>query len=457
MNLSILTAVLLGLVLHPALALYSQKTSQNGQIIFGQDSQITITGISQGVRINSQTRVVIIEQKTRNLSWKTIWNYNRGIIATKVTQQNACYISAMNRNEIPSFDNLARLAAERRNQIGLGRASRRITFVTNGLVNNLSSYGMDIMAMCSGVTTYRAQQVHVFQGLQVNLGSCITLDVLRVVELKYCNGNGNWNDNWTGQWDHNWNHNWTGQWDHNWNQNWTGQWDHNWNQNWTGQWDHNWNGQWDHNWNQNWTGQWQNNWNNDWNDNINGNWNGKWNITGNWNGNWPCNFPNCNNQQIIPGQGSHISISGVSQSMSVSSQTMEAIIEQKSNRISWKTIWNYNTGIIATKVMQTRTCYISTMNRSEMPTFAALLRVAAERRNLMNLGRPSRRITFVTNGLVSNLSSYGAHVISMCSGLPTYRAQEVQGPLYNQQSCTTLDILRLVELRYCSGHGHILN
>uniref|UniRef100_A0A8C0ZDB9 BRICHOS domain-containing protein n=1 Tax=Cyanistes caeruleus TaxID=156563 RepID=A0A8C0ZDB9_CYACU len=222
MNLSILTAVLLGLVLHPALALYSQKTSQNGQIIFGQDSQITITGISQGVRINSQTRVVIIEQKTRNLSWKTIWNYNRGIIATKVTQQNACYISAMNRNEIPSFDNLARLAAERRNQIGLGRASRRITFVTNGLVNNLSSYGMDIMAMCSGVTTYRAQQVHVFQGLQVNLGSCITLDVLRVVELKYCNGNGNWNQNWTGQWDHNWNGNWTGQWDHNWNHNWTG-------------------------------------------------------------------------------------------------------------------------------------------------------------------------------------------------------------------------------------------
>ncbi|XP_033375277.1 gastrokine-1-like [Parus major] len=139
----------------------SQKTSQNGQIIFGEDSQITITGISQGVRINSQTRVAIIEQKTRNLSWKTIWNYNRGIIATKVTQQNACYISVMNRNEIPSFENLARLAAERRNQISFARPSRRITFVTNGLVNNLSSYGMDIMAMCSGVITYRAQEVHV--------------------------------------------------------------------------------------------------------------------------------------------------------------------------------------------------------------------------------------------------------------------------------------------------------
>ncbi|XP_058715095.1 gastrokine-1-like [Poecile atricapillus] len=107
--------------------------------------------------------------------------------------------------------------------------------------------------------------------------------------------------------------------------------------------------------------------------------------------------------------------------------------------------------------MPARTCYISTMNRSEMPTFAALVRVAAERRNLMNLGRPSRRITFVTNGLVNNLSSYGAHVFSMCRGLPTYRAQEVQGPLYSQQSCTALDILRLVELRYCSGNGHILN
>ncbi|XP_057898310.1 uncharacterized protein LOC131094776 [Melospiza georgiana] len=223
------TAVLLGLVLNPALADYSQKTNGNQQIIFGGDSQITITGISQGVKLNSQTRVAIIEQKSQTLSWKTIWNYNRGVIATKIIQQNTCYISIMNRTDIPSFNSLARLAAESRNMIGvLGRPTKEITFVTSGLVNNLYSYGTEIAAMCSGVTTYMAYEVH---GLQANLGSCITLNVLRAVDLRYCNSNGNWNGIGNGNWNGNWNGNLNG--NGNWNGNWniTGNWNGNWNGN----------------------------------------------------------------------------------------------------------------------------------------------------------------------------------------------------------------------------------
>ncbi|KAF4805152.1 gastrokine-1-like protein [Turdus rufiventris] len=158
-------------------------------------------------------------------------------------------------------------------------------------------------------------------------------------------------------------------------------------------------------------------------------------------------------QISISGGNSHISISGVSQSMSINSQTQKAIFEQKSNRLSWKTIWNYNTGVIATKVMQERACYISTMNRSEMPTFATLIKVAAERRNQVGFGRPAEKITFVTNGLVNNLSSYGSDVFSMCSGLTTYMAHEVYGRQYNQQSCVALNVVRLVELKYCRGNG----
>ncbi|XP_030819952.1 uncharacterized protein LOC115912508 [Camarhynchus parvulus] len=209
--------------------LSSQQTKGNQQIIFGGDSQITITGISQGVKLNSQTRVAIIEQKSQTLSWKTIWNYNRGVIATKVTEQNTCYISIMNRTDIPSFNSLARLAAESKNLIGvLGRPTKEITFVTNGLVNNLNSYGLEISAMCSGLTTYMAYEVH---GLQVNLGSCITLNVLRAVDLRYCNSNGNWNGIGNGNWNGNWNGNLNG--NGNWNGNWniTGNWNGNWNGN----------------------------------------------------------------------------------------------------------------------------------------------------------------------------------------------------------------------------------
>ncbi|XP_068030481.1 gastrokine-1-like isoform X2 [Anomalospiza imberbis] len=205
--------------------------------------------------------------------------------------------------------------------------------------------------MCSGLTTYMAYEVHGFQGPQVNLGSCITIDVLRVVDLKYCTGN------------------------------------------------------------------------------FHGN--GQSQQTGN----------NC-----------HFSGACVYQNMTLSSQTREVIIEQRSEQLSWKTIWNYNTGIIATKVVQERTCYISTMNRNEMPTFDALVRYASESRNQVGLGRPTKKITFVTNGLVSNLQSYGSDVFSMCSGLTTYMASEVHGPQQNQGSCISLDVLKLVDLNYCGGN-----
>ncbi|XP_064494224.1 gastrokine-1-like isoform X2 [Pseudopipra pipra] len=180
MKLPILTAVLLGLVLTPALGENSQQSDDN--------CQISVGGVFQNMTISSQTRVAVFEQRSNDLSWKTIWNYNTGVIATKVMQERTCYISVMNQKEMPSFDALLRLAAENRNQVGLGRVTRKLTFVTSGLVNNLNSYGANITAMCSGLTTYKAYEVH---GTQVNRGPCVTLNVLRAVELKYCNNNGN--------------------------------------------------------------------------------------------------------------------------------------------------------------------------------------------------------------------------------------------------------------------------
>ncbi|XP_050838704.1 uncharacterized protein LOC127060359 [Serinus canaria] len=316
------------------------------------NTQVIIGGQSQIVSINWQWRVAVIEQSSFNGSWKTIWNYNAGVIATKVPQQNACYISTMNRSQMPLFDNLARLAEESRNMIGLFGRHTEITYVASGLVNNLYSYGADIMATCSGFTTYMAYEVNSFQGPQVNLGPCMTLDVLRVVELKYCNSNGNWN----------------------------------------------------------------------------GIWNNNWNV-------------------IIGGQ---------SQIVTINRQWRVAVIEQRSFSRSWKTIWNYNTGVIATKVPQEDTCYISIMNRNEMPSFDNLARLAEESRNLIDgFESPTTGITYVTSGLVNNLNSYGIDITAMCSGLTTYMAYQVNRPQVNLGSCITLDVLRAVDLNYCNSNGSI--
>ncbi|XP_059726599.1 uncharacterized protein LOC132339967 isoform X2 [Haemorhous mexicanus] len=359
MDLPILTTVLLGLVLTPALADYSQKS--------GNNCQVSVGGVFQNLTLSSLTRVVVIEQRSNQFSWKTVWNYNTGIIATKLVQQNTCYISVMNRNEMPSFENLAYLASQNGNQAGLGRPTKKIAFVTNGLVNNLYSYGAEIMAMCSGLPTYMATEVNTLQGLQVNLGSCITLEVLRIVELNYCNGNGNWNGNFPSQ-------------------------------------------------------------------QIPG---GIFNNT---------QGSIFNNTQVI--------IGGQSQIVSINRQWRVAVIEQRNFSRSWKTIWNYNRGIIATKVPQQNACYISIMNRNQMPSFNNLAHLAEESRNQFGLGRPTKKITFVTNGLVSNLRSYGSDVFSMCSGLATYMTYEVHGVQVNLGSCIALDVLRVVDLKYCSGNGN---
>ncbi|XP_039571672.1 uncharacterized protein LOC120505349 [Passer montanus] len=505
--------------------------------------QVSVGGVFQNLTLSSLTRVVVIEQRSEQFSWKTIWNYNSGIIATKLVQQNTCYISVMNRNEMPSFENLAHLASQNGNQVGLGRPTRKITFVTNGLVNNLYSYGTEITAMCSGLTTYMATEVHTLQGPQVNLGSCITLEVLRIVELKYCNGNGNgnWNGNFPTQQipgDIFNNNTQGGIFNHTQviiggqsqivtiNRQWhvaiieqktfSGSWKTIWNYN---------------------TGviatkvtqqnicyisimnrnempsfnnlarlaeESRNQFGhgrptkkitfvaNGLGSNLSSYWSDVFSMctglttymayevhgvhvnlgscipldvlgvvdlkycTGNGNGQSqqiPGDIFNNNTQGGIFNH-TQVIIGGQSQIVTINRQWHVAIIEQKTFSGSWKTIWNYNTGVIATKVTQQNICYISIMNRNEMPSFNNLARLAEESRNQFGHGRPTKKITFVANGLVSNLRSYGSDVFSMCSGLTTYMAYEVHGVHVNLGSCITLDVLGVVDLKYCTGNGN---
>ncbi|XP_039240569.1 uncharacterized protein LOC113985006 [Pipra filicauda] len=498
--------------------------NNNGNIDQGQDQdqgpgqdgsqEVIIAGQSQIVTLHKQWRVAVIQQTTVSGSWKTIWNYNTGVIATKVPQQNACYISIMNKSKMPSFGNLARLARESRNQVSLGRVTRKLTFVTSGLVNNLNSYGANIMAMCSGLTTYKAYEVH---GTQVNRGPCVTLNVLKVVDLKYCNNNGNIDqgqdqDQGPGQ---------DGsqeviiagqsqivtlhkQWRVAVIQQTTvsGSWKTIWNYN-TGviatkvpqQ-----NACYISVMNKSEMPSFDNlarlaresrnqvglgrvtrkltfvasglvNNLNSYGANITAMCSGltvyrAYEVHGTQVNRGPCVTLNvlrvvdlkyCNNNgNIDQSQQSddncQISVGGVFQNMTISSQTRVAVFEQRSNDLSWKTIWNYNTGVIATKVMQERTCYISVLNQKEMPSFDALLKLAAENRNQVGLGRPTRKLTFVAKGLVSNLNSYGADIMTMCSGLTTYMTYEVHGAQLNLRSCTTLDVLKVVDLNYCRGN-----
>ncbi|XP_033926485.1 gastrokine-1, partial [Melopsittacus undulatus] len=150
----------------------------------------------------------------------------------------------------------------------------------------------------------------------------------------------------------------------------------------------------------------------------------------------------------------HIDVEGGYQELNLNNERHVATIEQKSTRGSWKTIWNYDNGFIATKVLPEGTCYISTMKREEFPGFDRLRSLIEENRVLEGEEQPRREIPFIVKGPVQDLNSYGPDISNMCRGLTSYMAYEVQGPqdTYNQGSCTTLNILRAVDLKYCRGY-----
>ncbi|XP_032936927.1 gastrokine-1 [Catharus ustulatus] len=176
MNLPILTAVLLGLILTPGHADHHQQTEVSKKISFGGGYQL--------MTINRRWLVASIEQKINHRSWKTIWNYDTGFMATKVLPEKACYLSIMNRTEMPSFDALPQLAADIRNQNRPRPPSKEITFtLVKRVIRDLESYGPDTFSVCRGLSTYVAYEVH---GPQFSLGSCIKLDVLQYLALTYC-------------------------------------------------------------------------------------------------------------------------------------------------------------------------------------------------------------------------------------------------------------------------------
>ncbi|XP_068012741.1 gastrokine-1 [Melanerpes formicivorus] len=148
-----------------------------------------------------------------------------------------------------------------------------------------------------------------------------------------------------------------------------------------------------------------------------------------------------------------ISIPGGSQTLTVDKEWRVATLEQKSNQGSWKTVWNYDTGFIASKVLPERACYISIMNRKKMPNFDALPRLAEQNNSLKGHGHTSKDITFtLIKRPIRDLKSYGPDIFSMCRGLPTYVAYEYNGPQYGISSCKRLDAMQILGLRYCHAN-----
>ncbi|XP_074664018.1 gastrokine-1-like [Strix aluco] len=157
MKFTIVTTVLLGLLLTPALA-----DDLQGEAL---SRKISITGGYQILTINKHWRVATIEEKSIHRSSKVILNYDMGFIGTKVMPEKTCFVSLMDRKEIPTLDELPRLAEE--SNVRLKRSPiKELTYIVKRPVRDLKSYGPDIFAMCRGLRTFVATEVHSFSGVE---------------------------------------------------------------------------------------------------------------------------------------------------------------------------------------------------------------------------------------------------------------------------------------------------
>ncbi|XP_053944761.1 gastrokine-1-like [Cuculus canorus] len=172
MKFTIVTTVLLGLLLTPALADYNLDTEgnqhsngnhQNINEVFQKTpimrKQVSVAGGLQTLTLHRQRRIATIHQEGSQGSWKTMWNYNSGAVATKVLPQRACYVSKVDRKQLPHFDELSAVADESMSQKGQTQPSKKLTFVTERRIRDPRSYGQDIVDLCRGLPTYNAYVV----------------------------------------------------------------------------------------------------------------------------------------------------------------------------------------------------------------------------------------------------------------------------------------------------------
>uniref|UniRef100_A0A8B9I699 Gastrokine 1 n=1 Tax=Anser brachyrhynchus TaxID=132585 RepID=A0A8B9I699_9AVES len=188
MKFTIVATVLFGLLLTPALAEYFQnvKTVKNQPFY----RRINVGVGYQTLTIDSETLVAVIEDKTTRESWKTVWNYDTGFIASKVVSENVCYISRMDKIVMPALSSIAVLAEETKNVKGERVVTKDVRYViSNRRIRDLNSYGPEIYSLCRGLTAYLAyQEQQQESGTQVwyNQNSCYRLDVLNLLGINYC-------------------------------------------------------------------------------------------------------------------------------------------------------------------------------------------------------------------------------------------------------------------------------
>ncbi|CAJ0966298.1 unnamed protein product, partial [Ranitomeya imitator] len=144
--------------------------------------------------------------------------------------------------------------------------------------------------------------------------------------------------------------------------------------------------------------------------------------------------------------------SNVHQTVNIDNHNSIANINHYDGWNSWNSMWDYGNGMFAVRLMATRHCVVSRMNKNVVPSLEQLQKASQERQNPN--APPPRSLSYtISQNKVKNVAQFGKHIESLCKGVPTFLAQENQGAGFfaDLHGCTNLGLLRFLGISLCVG------
>ncbi|XP_029457645.1 gastrokine-2 [Rhinatrema bivittatum] len=144
--------------------------------------------VHQTVNINNKNNIANINSHAGMCSSNSIFDYGRGLIATRLLSRRACYVGRMNREIFPSLQELRQLAYNQKmqrfipfpRQVRLQYSSAKSPFV------DIAQFGPHIEAMCRAIPTYPVQLEE--NDFFFETAGCAKAGLLGIFGISVCGG-----------------------------------------------------------------------------------------------------------------------------------------------------------------------------------------------------------------------------------------------------------------------------
>ncbi|XP_041442897.1 gastrokine-1 isoform X1 [Xenopus laevis] len=138
----------------------------------------------------------------------------------------------------------------------------------------------------------------------------------------------------------------------------------------------------------------------------------------------------------------------VHQTVNIDNHDNVANVNQYNGWDSWNTMWDYNRGVFAVRLLSKKACVVSRINRNVVPSLEHLNKASQEKQKANAPPPPSMTYT-VTKNRVRNVAQFGKHIAALCNNIPTYHATEVQDPSLYETDCIKNSIINIMGIVIC--------